>query len=116
MPEQAIREYREAVNLGGGPLALSALGGAYALSGRRVEAQKTLEELKTLAKQRYVPPYYIATIYQDLGEKDQAFEWLEKAYADRSWDLTFLRVNPSLDSLRSDPRFADLLRRLKLAS
>ncbi len=116
MLEQAIREYREAVNLGGGPLALSALGGAYALSGRRVEAQTTLEELKSLATRRYVPPYYIATIYQDLGEKDRAFEWLEKAYADGSWDLVFLKVNPVWDPVRSDPRLADLLRRLKLAS
>ncbi len=115
--DQAIREYRAATNLpGGGPLALSALGGAYALSGRKAEAQATLQELKSLARERYVSPFYIATIYQDLGEKDQAFEWLEKSYEDRSWELTFLKVNPLLDSLRSDPRFNALLRRINLSS
>ena len=90
------------------------LAHAYAASGNRGEATKLLEELKDLSKQRYISPYFIAIIYTGLGEKDQAFEWLEKAFEDRNDWLTHLKVNPQLDSLRSDPRFQDLLRRVGL--
>ena len=83
---------------------------------RRSEAQNTIAEMKVLATERYVAPSFIAYVYAALGDKENAFEWLEKAYADHSWDLVFLGVNPVWDHLRSDPRFADLLRRLHLAS
>jgi hypothetical protein len=73
---------------------------------------KTLEELKDLSKRRYVAPADMAKIYAALGEKDQAFEWLQKAYEVRSAWLVWLKVEPLWDSLRSDPRFADLLRRV----
>lgn len=88
---------------------------ARALAGRRSEAQKTIDEMKALATRHYVSPAYVAYIYNALGDRDQTFEWLEKAYADHSWDLVFLKVNPLWDRLRPDPRFTDLLRRLKLA-
>jgi TolB-like protein/Tfp pilus assembly protein PilF len=90
------------------------LGHAYAVSGNRKEAQKVMDELEELSKQRYVSSYHIALIYTGLGEKDRAFEWLEKAYEERSDLLVYLKVEPRLDSLRSDPRFADLLRRMGL--
>ncbi len=70
--------------------------------------------LKDLSKQEYVSAYDIAVIYLGLGEKDQAFAWLERAYEERCPTLEFLKVEPSLDPLRSDPRFADLLRRMNL--
>jgi len=90
------------------------IGHAYAASGKREEAQKVIGGLKQLAKQRYVSSYYIALIYTGLGEKDSAFAWLESAYKERSDLLIYLKVEPRLDNLRSDPRFADLVRRVGL--
>jgi eukaryotic-like serine/threonine-protein kinase len=98
--------------------ALSVLGYAYAVAGRRTDAQSVLDKLNIVSKQRYVPPGSTAAIYAALGEKDQAFEWLEKAYEDRSiltvGPFAFVKLQPAFDPLRSDPRFADLLRRMNL--
>ncbi len=95
--------------------ALAGLGYANAVTGRRAEAQKLLDQLNQLSKQEYVPAVFRAQIYAGLGEKDQAFEWLEKSYEDRSIaNLAEIKVDPQFDPLRSDPRFQDLLRRLKL--
>jgi serine/threonine protein kinase/tetratricopeptide (TPR) repeat protein len=91
------------------------LGRAYALAGRREEARNVLDKLGTLAKEEYLPPKAAATIYASLGEKDKAFEWLEKAYQDRSLAIgVSLKTYPAFDSLRSDPRFQDLLNRMNL--
>jgi TolB-like protein/Tfp pilus assembly protein PilF len=97
----------------GNTLALTNLAYAYAVTSRRTEAQKTLDQLNALSKERYVPAFYIARIYAGLGEKDKAFEWLEKAYEERSITGE-IRVTELYDPLRSDPRFADLLRRMNL--
>src|SRR5712692_4741255 len=95
--------------------ALAGLGYANAVTGRRAEAQKLLDQLNQLSKQEYVPAVFRAQIYAGLGEKDQAFEWLEKSYEDRSIaNLAEIKVDPQFDPLRSDPRFQDLLRRMKL--
>jgi serine/threonine protein kinase/Tfp pilus assembly protein PilF len=96
------------------PLALSLLGHAYAVSGKKREAEQALKKLKDWSKQSYVPAYNFAEVYIGLGEKEQALASLEKAYADRSSYLTFLKVDPQFDSLRSDPRYKDLLRRVGL--
>jgi hypothetical protein len=69
-----------------------------------------------MAEERYVEPAYIARFYQDLGDREQTFAWLERAYEDRSWGLVFLNVDPFWDDLHSDRRFTDLLRRIHLAS
>jgi hypothetical protein len=90
------------------------LGHAQAARGQRAEAWKRLDELKERARRRYVPPYDFSTVYAGLGETDQAFRWLEKAQDDRSWWVAFLKVEPRLDLLRSDPRFPPLLRRMNL--
>lgn len=74
-----------------------------------------LEELNELSKRRYVPPYRLAEIYAALGQPDQAFVYLEKAYQAHAMHLCNLKVEPTLDPLRSDPRFTDLLRRVGLA-
>ena len=87
---------------------------AYAAAGRRVEALKILDEQKRLAKQRYVSPYNFAIIYTGLGDKDRAFEWFGKACEERSHYMMYLQVEPSLESLRSDPRYQDLLRQVGL--
>jgi tetratricopeptide (TPR) repeat protein len=93
----------------------SALGHAQAVSGNRVEAQKVLEHLRGLAAHSYVAPFDFAVIYAGLGEKDQAITWLNRAYEERSYYMAvYLTTDARLDSLRSDPRFADLLRRVGL--
>jgi len=90
------------------------IGYAYAASGKGGEAKKVIDELKQSSKQRYISSYYLALIYTGLGEKDSAFEWLENAYRERSDLLIYLKVDPRLDSLRSDARFAELVRRVRL--
>ncbi len=93
----------------------SGLGHAYAISGKRAEAQKVLDHLKELSAHNYVAPYNVAVVYVGLGEKDQAFAWLNRAYADRSYYMAvYLTTDARLDSIRHDPRFADLLRRVGL--
>jgi TolB-like protein/Tfp pilus assembly protein PilF len=94
----------------------ASLGYIYAKSGRRVEAQQILNRISEASRQRYIPALASARIYAALGDRDRAFEWLEKAHADRSIAAqTFgIKVDPAFDSLRSDPRFADLLRRINL--
>ncbi len=114
MFEEAIAEYKKAIALSRGNPAITAmLAHAYAVSNRTGEAQKLLDELKARSKRSYVSPHFIAMIYAGLGEKDQAFEWLQKAYGDRAVDLVYLK-DPAFDSLRSDPRFSALLKRMGL--
>jgi serine/threonine protein kinase/tetratricopeptide (TPR) repeat protein len=91
------------------------LGHAYALSGNRAEAQKAIDQLKELSARSYIAPYNMAVIYAGLGEKDRAFSWLERAYADRSYLLAlYLTTDARLDTLHSDPRFSELRRRIGL--
>ncbi len=115
--EEAILELQK-VNrlLGGFPEASGALGHVYATSGKRSEAIKALEELQVMSKQKYVSPLDLAILYTGLGDKEQAFEQLEKAYEDRSGWLINLKVEPRFDPLRTDPRFADMLRRIGLST
>ncbi|HJS23797.1 MAG TPA: tetratricopeptide repeat protein, partial [Pyrinomonadaceae bacterium] len=96
------------------PGALGMLGLAYGLAGRKSDALKILNELLELNKSRYVTPAAIVNVYIGLGDKDQAFVWLEKAYQERSNYLAYLKVFPIVDPLRSDPRYADLVRRVGL--
>ena len=84
----------------------------YALAGRAAEARQALADLLASAKRQYVPKYTIAIVYAAMGDKDQALAQLEQAYQDRSPWMAFLKVDPEMDSLRSDPRFQDLMRRL----
>ena len=115
MYDEAIAEFRQVRNLSAGkPLGVAPLARAYALSGKRAEAQKTLAELQKISEQHYVSPASIAIIYAALGDKDQAFVWLEKADKERDGLLARLKVDPRFDSLRSDPRFNDLVKRVGL--
>ena len=111
---QAIPEYQKAVELSQGDSDPGAqLAHAYAASGRKSEAQKILREWLDQSERAYVSPYMIASVYAGLGKKDKAFEYLEKAYQERSSDLSyFLRADLRMDSLRSDPRFQDLVSRI----
>ena len=85
---------------------------AHALAGNRAEALRTLDELKARSKERYVPPYLKALICAGLGDRDQAFQWLERAYDGHDVSMVYLKVSPISDSLRGDPRFQDFLKRM----
>jgi tetratricopeptide (TPR) repeat protein len=91
-------------------------GRIHALSGNRDKALEIIDELVRLSRKRYVQPNFIALIYAALGDKDQAFQWLEKAYTDHDDDLSLLKVDPRWDCLRGDPRFDSLVERVGLAS
>jgi DNA-binding winged helix-turn-helix (wHTH) protein/TolB-like protein len=108
MYQEAIAQFQQGAKLSRSPLMISLLGHAYAVSGRRVEAQRILDELDQ-QKQRYVSPYTVATIYAGLGEKDKAFKWLEKAFEDRDIWLMNLKVDPVFAPIRSDQRFESLV-------
>ncbi len=112
MVEQAIAEFQKRkmpVTGGAGDL-----GQAYASAGRRSEALKEIDKLQELSTQRYVAAYNLALIYASLGDKGNALEWLEKAYEDRSTQLIWIKADPRLDNLRSEPRFKAVIKRLGL--
>jgi tetratricopeptide (TPR) repeat protein len=111
---EAIAALKKGISLGGTTEVWSSLGDAYALSGERDEAQKVIEHLKELSVQEYVAPYNFAVIYAGLAEKDEAFAWLNRAYQERSYLLTYLTVDERLNNLHSDPRFDELRRRVGL--
>jgi len=112
--EEALAETHKAIALGMKD-ALAVTGHIYAVSGRRREAQQVLAELDRLSKREHVPAFHRAFIYIGLGDKERAFEWLEKAYTDREWYLWLLNQERGVDPIRADPRFQDLLRRVGLA-
>ena len=113
--DASIETLTKAAQLGNrSPSSLGALGRAYAFAGRRKEAQALLDELLRLSRDRYVPPHAFVHIYIGLGDRDKAFEWLERSYLERSNSLLWLGVSPLFDPLRADPRFDDLLRRVGL--
>ena len=99
----------------GNPESTAALGHAYAVSGQKGEAERVLNELKEYSKRQYLSPDNEALIYVGLGEKNEALERLQQAYNERAGQLIYLHVDPRFDSLRSDPRFQDLKRRIGLA-
>jgi serine/threonine protein kinase/TolB-like protein/Tfp pilus assembly protein PilF len=112
--DEAIREYQKAAVLDDSPLILAALGHTYAMAERRDEALRVLAEIKELAERRHVSSYHFAIIHAALGEKTEAFKWLEKSYHAREEALVWLKVDPRLDQLRTDARFIDLQRRVGL--
>ena len=117
MPEQAVQEFKKAVEAANGDaFFVAALGHAYAVAGNRREAEKIIESLTTRAKKSYVSPFDLALIYAALGEKDKAFALLDKAVAEHSTFLVYTRWEPRLDPLRSDPRFQGLLKRIGLTN
>ncbi len=112
-PQEAVAAFEKAADLSDRDAgALMSLAYAYAAAGKRDQALTLLEEVKGRVGRMYVPVYRIAAFYVLLGQKDPAFDWLEKAYQDDSAWLVWLKVDPVMDSLHSDQRFAHLLRRL----
>jgi serine/threonine protein kinase/tetratricopeptide (TPR) repeat protein len=113
--ELAIDEGEKGVKLSGGsPLMNAALAQTFATAGKREKAIQILDDLTNLTKQKYVAPYFFAGIHIGLGEDDRAIEYLEKSYEEHSHWLIYLHLDPSMDSLRSNPRFQDLSRRVGL--
>jgi TolB-like protein/DNA-binding winged helix-turn-helix (wHTH) protein/Tfp pilus assembly protein PilF len=117
MYSEAISEARRAREISGARSTHSEafLGYALAKSGKEAEARSVLDGLLKSSAERYVSPYHIALVYNGLGEHDEALAWLERAYADRSPGMVFLKVEPKWNNLRSDARFQDLLRRVGLS-
>jgi TolB-like protein/Tfp pilus assembly protein PilF len=112
---QAIEHFQQGLRGSGShPRFVSALGHAYAISGQKKMAEESLARLKEQAKQRYVAQYEIAAIYVGLQEKERAWKYLETSDTDHCWGTIFVKVDPRFDSIRGDPRYQDLLRRMHL--
>jgi TolB-like protein/DNA-binding winged helix-turn-helix (wHTH) protein len=115
MYQEAIAALQKAVDLSGRrTIALSSLGHVYGVSGEKGAALKVLKELQDSSKQRYVSSYDLAILWAGLGEKDHALAWLDRAYQETSYWLFTIETDPRLNSIRSDPRFQDLIRRVGL--
>jgi TolB-like protein len=112
---EAIARFQKALTMSGGKsFVRAALGHAYAVAGARDLAAEVLEVLEDQGRHQYTPAYDRAVIYAGLDDRDRAFDWLERAYDERSSWMSYLRVEPRLDVLRSDARFATLLRKVGL--
>jgi len=113
--ELAIAEGEKGVTLSGGSILMrAALANTLGAADRTQEAIQILNDLTTLAREKYVAPYFLAGIYAGLGENDRAIEFLEKSYQEHSHWLIYLHIDPSMDGLRDHPGFQDLLRRVGL--
>jgi TolB-like protein/DNA-binding winged helix-turn-helix (wHTH) protein/Flp pilus assembly protein TadD len=112
---QAISELQSATGLSGdSPLYMAQVGVAYAVAGKNAEALGAIDQLQKLATQRYVSSYGLAQIYAALGDKPHAMKWLQSAYDEHAVWMQYLKVDPVLDSLRSQPHFQDLVRQMGL--
>jgi TolB-like protein/DNA-binding winged helix-turn-helix (wHTH) protein/Flp pilus assembly protein TadD len=114
MLDKSIADLETAKGLQPGPALFGALGHVYGVSGDKLKAEALLRELKERSGKQYFPAYQMALIHVGLGQKDEAFAMLEQAYADRYPWLIHLNVEPRFDPIRSDPRFADFVRRIGL--
>jgi TolB-like protein/Tfp pilus assembly protein PilF len=116
MFKEAIEQLKEAVKLSNESIvSLAMLGQAYASGGQLSMARMILERLLERSKKQYVPSYWIALVHMSMGNKDEAFTWLERAYHERSSWLVWMNVEPRFDQLRDDPRFASILSRMRLS-
>ncbi|HWS68899.1 MAG TPA: hypothetical protein VN325_39515, partial [Steroidobacteraceae bacterium] len=113
--EKGLAELQSAASLSGNsPLYLAQVAVAYASEGRKAEALQIIAQLQTTSSKRYVSPYGLAQIYAALNDKEQTFKWLQIAYDDRAVWMSYLAVDPVFDGYRSNQRFQDLLRRVRL--
>ena len=112
MHEEALSEFQKEMSQTG--TGIMAIGITYAKMGKREEAQQVLDDLINRLKEEYVPPLGMASFYFALGENDQGFKWLDKGYEDLDSGLWNIKVNPAYDSVRSDPRFKAILKKMGL--
>jgi len=116
MPQEALHEMERTRELMGDNIeTLICRGYVYAVVGKADEARGILREVLALASREGIKPYRVADIYAALGDREQAFAWLEKAYEARMVENEWLKVTPQMDNLRGDPRYTQLLRRVGLA-
>ncbi len=108
---EALVQLRRAEARGTHAWTLAAIGRVLAESGQRDSALAMVAELERLSRREYVTPYGVATIFAGLGERDRAFEWLERAIRERCEDVLLIGIDPRMDRLRSDPRFEGVVRR-----
>jgi tetratricopeptide (TPR) repeat protein len=114
--DKAIAEYHKEMDIPGGwhlP-AETSIGIAFAKMGKKTEAQQVLDSLAERTKKMYIPPSLLATLSVALGKNDDAFEYLDKAYDERDWLMTMLKINTSFENIRSDPRYHALLKKMGL--
>jgi TolB-like protein/DNA-binding winged helix-turn-helix (wHTH) protein/Flp pilus assembly protein TadD len=111
---EAIVELQRAVDLSNDQMWMAFVAHAKALAGDKAGARKILADFEALSHRAYVSPYLFALVYPDLGDKERAFFWLEKCYVGREHDLVFSKVWPMFNSLRSDPRYQELMKRIGL--
>ena len=110
MHRQAIAELKKAHQLSGeAPAMTMQLGYAFAMAGKKPDAKKMIDALKSLARKGYVPAFYLAGIYAGLRNKEQALAWLKKAYEERCDYMVYLPKEPAADPVRDDPRFDALV-------
>jgi tetratricopeptide (TPR) repeat protein len=110
--QEGIPELQKGIELlPGSPYSLGQIGIAYALSGDHARAREILSKLKN-PSQPYLPAFSIATVYAGLADKEQTIFWLNKGYEERNDDMIYMKIEPVLDPIRSDPRFQDLIRRV----
>jgi len=114
MHDEAIGMIKKAMELSGDRTKMAALGRAYAVAGRTDEALQVIDDLKALSEDRYVTPYAFTLIYASMGKNDEAMNWLRQACDEGVSDLIYLKIDPFLDNLRGDPRFAVLLKKVGL--
>ncbi|MBV9034338.1 MAG: protein kinase [Acidobacteriaceae bacterium] len=115
MYRKGLSELQTALRLSGEDAGvLSQIGSVYAAIGEMGKVADILAKLKAISRRRYIAPPFFAYVYAALGQKDEAFEWLERGYAERCYPMVFLNVYPLLDPLRGDPRFTSLLKRVGL--
>jgi hypothetical protein len=114
MYKEAISEWQKAYALDGDSRTADLIGRAYSTSGYTGATHAWLDDLISQSTHRYVAPLDIATLYARLGEKEHALEWMEKGYQARDADMVDIAPEPTFDSLHSDRRFTDLLRRVGL--
>jgi serine/threonine-protein kinase len=114
--DEAVAHFQKALTLSDQSSVRAALGHAYGVAGERDLAAEMLEHLEDRSRRQFTPAYDRAVIYAGLKDRDRAFEWLERAYDERSSWMSYLNVEPRLDSLRGDSRFEELVRRVGLPS
>jgi hypothetical protein len=115
MYAEALAEIESKRHPIGPPFYWALLAGVNGRLQRQPQSQHALQELERFSRQQQIDPYILAWAYVSTGNRNQAFAWLEKAYAEHSNSLTALKVDPAYDPLRNDPRFQDLLQRVGLA-
>ena len=114
-PREAVDHYLRVRHLAGSaPTGLGELARGYAALGLRAEARELLDQLRAVARTRYVEPDLMARAYEALGERDEAIGWLERGFEERAVKMALIGVDPQFDRLRDEPRFSRLVKRLDL--